>query len=53
MFWLSDLDCRGNETHLGQCGSAGWGSHNCQYDEAVGIACGEQKNIKLRNFLND
>lgn len=42
VFWLDDLGCHGNETHLAQCGSAGWGIHNCQYYEAVGIACGEQ-----------
>lgn len=50
VFWLDDLGCHGNETHLAECWSSGWGTHNCQYFEAVGIACGEQQRTEVTSF---
>ncbi|KAL3880235.1 hypothetical protein ACJMK2_032484, partial [Sinanodonta woodiana] len=37
--WLDDLSCNGSETYLDQCGSAGWGTHNCQHSEDAGVYC--------------
>ncbi|XP_018356825.1 PREDICTED: uncharacterized protein LOC108757046 isoform X2 [Trachymyrmex septentrionalis] len=38
-FMVDQLKCRGNETTLRECDFNGWGVHNCQPEEAVGIAC--------------
>lgn len=37
--WLDDISCIGNETHLGSCKHAEWGTHNCLHSEDVGIIC--------------
>ncbi|XP_038844449.1 scavenger receptor cysteine-rich domain-containing group B protein [Salvelinus namaycush] len=36
---LDNVDCKGGETDLGQCGSLGWGIHNCYHYEDVSVAC--------------
>ncbi|XP_029676576.1 uncharacterized protein LOC115243589, partial [Formica exsecta] len=38
-FMVDQLKCRGNETTLRECDFNGWGIHNCQPEEAVGIVC--------------
>ncbi|XP_076175064.1 uncharacterized protein LOC143150566 isoform X4 [Ptiloglossa arizonensis] len=38
-FMVDQLQCRGNETSLRECDFEGWGVHNCQPEEAVGIIC--------------
>ncbi|XP_054002582.1 uncharacterized protein LOC128889196 isoform X3 [Hylaeus anthracinus] len=38
-FMVDQLKCRGNETTLRECDFDGWGVHNCQPEEAVGIIC--------------
>ena len=41
--WLDDLECRGNETRLGDCprrNGLDWGQHNCTApEEAAGVRC--------------
>ncbi|EDV27499.1 uncharacterized protein TRIADDRAFT_53245 [Trichoplax adhaerens] len=37
--WLDDLDCHGDELSIGACKHSGWGKHNCDHSEDVGISC--------------
>lgn len=36
---LDDVVCIGREVNIMQCRSAGLGTHNCNHDEDVGVAC--------------
>ena len=36
---LDNVDCKGGENDLGQCGSLGWGIHNCYHYEDVSVTC--------------
>ncbi|MCI4394367.1 hypothetical protein PGIGA_G00167850 [Pangasianodon gigas] len=36
---LDNVDCKGGETELSQCGSQGWGIHNCYHYEDVAVTC--------------
>ncbi|XP_076544924.1 uncharacterized protein LOC117601744 isoform X1 [Osmia lignaria lignaria] len=38
-FMVDQLRCRGNETTLRECDFDGWGVHNCEPEEAVGVIC--------------
>ena len=37
--WMDDLNCDGTETSLDQCQFRGFGSHNCDHEEDVGLSC--------------
>ncbi|KAL0104423.1 hypothetical protein PUN28_017273 [Cardiocondyla obscurior] len=38
-FMVDQLKCRGDEASLRECDFNGWGVHNCQPEEAVGVVC--------------
>ena len=41
--WLDDVRCRGSEQYLSECANRGWGVHNCNHIEDVGVICRGEK----------
>ncbi|XP_019367033.1 PREDICTED: scavenger receptor cysteine-rich domain-containing group B protein [Gavialis gangeticus] len=39
--FLDNVDCKGREAALSECGSHGWGIHNCYHYEDVAVTCNE------------
>jgi hypothetical protein len=37
--WLDDVKCSGSEESLDECMHYGWGRHNCNHNEDVGVQC--------------
>lgn len=38
--WLDDVQCMGSEDSIFDCYHDGYGVHNCDHSEDVGIVCG-------------
>ena len=36
---LDDVKCVGTEDSIADCGHIGWGNHNCDHKEDVGVIC--------------
>lgn len=39
--WLDDVECTGSEDSILNCSHRGFGVHNCDHTEDVGIICGK------------
>uniref|UniRef100_A0A3B1IGA0 Soluble scavenger receptor cysteine-rich domain-containing protein SSC5D n=1 Tax=Astyanax mexicanus TaxID=7994 RepID=A0A3B1IGA0_ASTMX len=42
--WMFDVNCRGPESTLKNCRSAGWGKHDCDHTSDSGIVCSGKLN---------
>ncbi|KAG3292473.1 antigen WC1.1-like [Ictidomys tridecemlineatus] len=45
--WLDEVNCTGEEAHVWQCPSQGWGQHNCRHKEDAGVICSEFVALRL------
>ncbi|XP_061088839.1 deleted in malignant brain tumors 1 protein-like isoform X4 [Conger conger] len=45
--WMAHVSCSGSESSLKQCGSAGWGKHNCDHGKDAGVICSAHRKVRL------
>jgi len=39
LIWLDNVNCRGNEQHVGECSHNDWKVHNCKHRQDVAVSC--------------
>ncbi|XP_070703977.1 galectin-3-binding protein A-like [Pempheris klunzingeri] len=49
--WLDDMECKGSESHLFNCGFKAWGVTDCSHKEDVGVIC-ETASMYLNSYTN-
>ncbi|XP_028407271.1 deleted in malignant brain tumors 1 protein-like [Dendronephthya gigantea] len=53
--WLSEVGCTGEEQNITSCSHKGWGNHNCNNSEGVGVECsntGKPVSLRLQGPLS-
>ncbi|KAI4889107.1 hypothetical protein NFI96_007180, partial [Prochilodus magdalenae] len=50
--WMDDVECSGSESTLQNCRSQGWGKHDCNHGEDVGIVCSGHRTSRLADGLH-
>ncbi|XP_026065346.1 scavenger receptor cysteine-rich type 1 protein M130-like, partial [Carassius auratus] len=45
--WMGIVFCTGSESTLKNCGSAGWGLHNCNHNRDAGVNCSDYNHSRL------
>ncbi|XP_051974551.1 scavenger receptor cysteine-rich type 1 protein M130-like [Xyrauchen texanus] len=51
--WMDNVRCSGSESTLKDCGSSGWGVHNCDHRYDAGVICSETINYGRFTRLAD
>ncbi|XP_028416710.1 deleted in malignant brain tumors 1 protein-like [Dendronephthya gigantea] len=54
--WLSEVGCTGEEQNITSCSHKGWGNHNCNNSEGVGVECsntGKPVSLRLQGPLSE
>ncbi|XP_064424019.1 deleted in malignant brain tumors 1 protein-like [Latimeria chalumnae] len=46
---MDDVNCNGSESHIFNCSSYGWGIHNCDHSQDIGVICAAENRIRLVN----
>ena len=50
---MDDMNCGGKELDIADCGFGGWGVHNCQHGEDVGVSCGVYVSVHVNGNIAD
>ncbi|XP_070176422.1 scavenger receptor cysteine-rich domain-containing protein DMBT1-like isoform X2 [Littorina saxatilis] len=51
--WMDDLACSGRESSLASCPFKGWGEHDCDHGEDVGVRCTNPGELDLQVKLTN
>uniref|UniRef100_H3B609 Soluble scavenger receptor cysteine-rich domain-containing protein SSC5D n=1 Tax=Latimeria chalumnae TaxID=7897 RepID=H3B609_LATCH len=45
---MDDVNCNGSESHIFNCSSYGWGIHNCDHSQDIGVICAVKTENRIR-----
>ena len=50
--WMDNVACSRSDLRLQDCSFDGWGNHNCDHSEDVGIICGKCNSDSIYKIKN-